>query len=61
MVLRSQNNARKSRRFGDGNPLTRVEIGGEEDGRIGSSVAPFGVSEGVGAEVEEESHLCELP
>lgn len=42
-------------------PLAGVEGVGTEDGGRDAAGAPFGIGEGVGAEVEEEGHLAELP
>lgn len=47
--------------LGDSDPLGRVDIGGAEYGGVGTTRAPFGIGEGVGAEVEEEGHVLELP
>lgn len=60
-MLRRENHAPESGGFCDGDPLPGVEIGRKEDGGVAFSVAPFGVGEGVGAEMEEEGHFCELP
>lgn len=61
MVLRREDDAGEAGVFGDLDPLGGVEVGRVEDGRVGFSGAPFGVGEGVGAEVEEHGHGSELP
>lgn len=43
-------------------PLGGIEGGARvEDGGVRSAGPPLGVVEGVGAEVEEEGHLPQLP
>ena len=44
-----------------GDPLSRAELGGVEHGRVRVPRPPLRVRESVGAEMQEEGHLRELP
>lgn len=61
VVLGREHDAPEPSRRRRARPLARVERGGREHGRVGAAGAPLGIREGVGAEVEEEGHLGELP
>lgn len=61
MVLDGEDDPREAVGRGDVCPLSGVEAIWGEDGRIGAAGSPLGVGEGVGAEVEEEGHLAQLP
>jgi len=61
VVFCSEEYCRKARIFGDLYPLRCVELGGVEDGGVSVAGTPLGVREGVGAEVEEEGHVAQLP
>lgn len=61
MMLDREDDPRETVGGGDASPLGGVEEIGGEDGGIGVAGSPLRVGEGVGAEVEEESHLAKLP
>jgi len=61
MVFYSEDYCRKATIFCDPYPLRCVELGGVEDGGVSVAGTPFGVREGVGAEMEEEGHVAQLP
>lgn len=61
VVFCSEDYCGKTRIFSDPYPLRCVELGGVEDGGVSVAGTPLGVREGVGAEVEEEGHVAQLP
>lgn len=61
MMLDREDDPRETVGGGDASPLGGVEEIRGEDGGIGVAGSPLRVGEGVGAEVEEESHLAKLP
>lgn len=61
VVLGGENDAGNSGGFGDGDPVGGVEGGGSEDRRVNVAGSPLGIGEGVGAEVEEEGDVGEVP
>lgn len=61
VVFRGEDDVGNAGLDGGFDPLVGVERGGVEDGRIFVAGAPFTVSEGVDAEVEEHDELPLLP
>lgn len=61
MVLGGEDHPGESASGSGPRPLAGVEGARAEDGGGGVAGAPLRVGEGVGAEVEEESHLAQLP